>query len=390
MIIALTLLWAVQEPPDDRISDLVLLLSSSDAAVRACAKKELVLAGRAAVPAIEAAMRGRGTLDHYLALLDIYRLHATGEDELRWIGEAIYGAIAEKAPSTGVDRRAYVAARYEDACRLYQEEQYDAAGRIAEGLILLEPDAPEATDVRRLGALCEQRRLQATTVAARVVAEGRGAVKGETIKLKFTLENRSKEEVRLDFGFGSGILVVEFVVTAREPLGTESVATRAASIDLGREVALAPGASKSYALDFDTREDFKDSDFMRTVDVHAWIQPYRLHVGKQSLGTRIIFVPARVAVVPPSSRAALADPYGAFCKAVDKDSMHDVFICAMLLEGPEKEEATGRLIRLLREMDPSGRAMTCYTLTFMTGRQFGSDVTRWEKWWTERRPEKRP
>lgn len=390
MLIAVMTLLALQEPPDDRVADLVLLLSSSDASVRALAKKELVLVGRAAVPAIEVAMRERGTLDHYLALLDIYRLHATGEDESRWIGEAIYGAIAEKEPAAGVDRKAYVAARYEQACRLYQEEQIDAAARIAEGLLLLEPESPDAGEIRRLKALCDQRLLQARTVAASVTADVRGAVKGDRVKLTFALENRAKDDVKLDFGFGSGVIVVELVVTAREPLGTETVATRATSIDLGRDVSLAPGQTRTWTLELDTDEDFKDSDFMRVYDVHAWVQPFRLHVGKSSTGTRIVFVPARVPVVPASAREFLADPLLSFRRAVDTMSMHDVFVCAMLLEGPEKEEAVGVLIRLLREMDVAGRSMTCYTLRFMTGRPFGGEVARWEKWWASRHPEKRP
>ena len=75
----------------------------------------------------------------------------------------------------------------------------------------------------------------------------------------------------------------------------------------------------------------------------------------------------------------------AFEKAVAEGTPREIHISSQLLEGPDRERATGMLIGLLAKSNTIVSKNTAANLlTAHTGQSFGIDPKRWENWYNNR------
>jgi hypothetical protein len=354
----------------DGLEELVKLLESADPQVRQMARDRLVEAGARAVPALEARLRQKGA---YAAHELLNELNRPG-----WIADGVVAAAA--APDGSYPR-----ARLQAAHVQFKEGRYRDAIRIADALLVLEPEGDLARDLGVLKQACEQRLLQAEFLQLLPASELARAVVGTKVRLDFTVVNVSHGPLVIDFGAGRGALVVDLRVRMVEPMGGERIASRALTAELDRQISLGAGERKTFSVTLDTGEDLPEADVLRLYEAYAWFQPQFVSAGSMSTSARVIFAPVTVRVVPTADAGFLEDPLFSFRRAVDQGSTHDVFICAMLLDGPARGEAAGILVDLLAKMDADGRTVTCHMLGLITGEKFGSDLEGWKKWRASKR-----
>jgi hypothetical protein len=92
-----------------------------------------------------------------------------------------------------------------------------------------------------------------------------------------------------------------------------------------------------------------------------------------------------VKVIPKKFAHFLERPMESFEKAIAEGTPREIHIGSMLLEGADRDRATGMLIALLAKSNTIVSKNTAANLlTAHTGQSLGIDPKRWENWFNNR------
>ena len=104
---------------------------------------------------------------------------------------------------------------------------------------------------------------------------------------------------------------------------------------------------------------------------------------------KLQFEPAVVKIIPKKYAHFLEHPMESFEKAVAEGTPREIHISSQLLEGADRDRATGMLIGLLSKSNTIVSKNTAANLlTAHTGQSLGIDPKRWENWFSNRLAEK--
>lgn len=237
---------------------------------------------------------------------------------------------------------------------------------------VVERPAPTLPSLRLADHL-DALKLDSSASASRVTV-------GTQVELQFTITNSGSQSLILDLQQHSAQLVVRLSVVKCEPLAYERVIERTITQVIDRRIECRPGESESFIAVVDTGLDFPERDAFRRYHASASLSFESKVAGEKKFVDELYFEPVTLRVVPAYHAKFLALPLPSFHRSIDEGTANDVFICAMLLEGKEQDEAAKALIDLLPSINETAIAITCYILQQMTGESFGVDAEKWRQW----------
>lgn len=392
-LIALPLLLAQDDDAKRaaRIEQAVGWLSNEDADVREMGRKSIQEIGREAIPAIERKIAEKGAADLVLALRRLDKVPGVeeawvSEKELRDLDtDEQFKREAERLPKDAVDKVMRV--KYQEAMAHVRHKNYQKAFEMANGLIALDTRSEHFDDYKRLRRHCENMITQTTLVEARIMQPKVWYVEGDTVELSVRMKNLYKSLVTMTWEKGTekdpggGVLLMDVDVTMKDMGGASMSDQRHQELRFEDEIPIAPGAQWEKKFILDTATIISDARQIRTVTVGGWSQPAKMAADGVNITRRIQFEPAVVKVLPRKYERFLDHPLNWLEKMIAEGDPQEVYICAMLLEGDDKDKGAEMLIQLLgKAKSLTGKTDVSNILNALTGVSMGMDPKRWENW----------
>jgi len=378
-----------------RIDRAVGWLSNEDLEVREMGRKELVAIGPEVVPLLEKKVAEKGATELVQMLRHFDKTPSiaeawVAEKELKDIevDEEFRKAAGKLSKSDG---EKYLYVKYQEAMAHVRHKHYQRAFDLASALISFEPSSPNISLFRTLRRHCEHMITQTSLIEAKLFQPKIWYVEGEPIELTARMKNIYKAPITMTWEKGTaaepggGLLVCDVDVTMKEFNGASSSDQRHQELRFEDEVPIAPGAQWEKKISLDASTAIADSNQLRIVKIGGWVQPMRIATDGVNITRKIQFEPALVKIIPKKYAHFLERPMEAFEKAVAEGTPREIHISSQLLEGPDRERATGMLVALLAKSNTIVSKNTAANLlTAHTGQSFGIDPKRWENWYNSR------
>ncbi len=401
--------WAIafgalllQEPPEDRakreerIARLVEWLADPDPEVRAMGEKDLPAFGKSALPAVERKLEEKGALFLARMLRDLDRGRGEGwVDEKAIRADAADPALKELAKLDKGIADKYVQARYREALAYAQAKNYQKGLDLSSALLVLEPRSTASDAVRRLKRYCDTMITQTTLVEAKIFQEKICYAAAEPVDLTLRLRNLFRSALQIEYekpgggGPAKGVVVVEIEVRSTDWEGHSRSFFKHQELGIDGEIPLASGAQWERRFRLEVADELDDRLHVREVVVNAWTQPAKIETEGKTVTRRLQFEPGRVKLVPPQYSKNLENPLEALAAAMERGTVHDVFVATQLLPEDQKDAGADLLIRwLARAESEKGRIAAANLLASLTGQKFGTDARAWADW--QRNREKKP
>ncbi len=369
-------------------------LLDSDEELRAAGRKTLLELGSDAVPFLEQKLTDKGVQEIYRILRELYQKESP--PERRWLVESDLPKTEElekeapEVPQDHVDK--YVYSKLYETYLLARKGNYQKAMDIAGAILTLEPKSPYGDQLRKLRRYCDIRITQTTLCEAKAIPAKGIAVAGEKVDVTLRIQNLLKSPVTLSFGEeGQGFAIVEYAIRIPTPKGDVHEMSKSDETRFDREIVIAPGGAWEHKFLVDTGTGLETGPDLQIYTVQPWMQPRKIDLGTAATARRIVFEPAVLKVVPKKYEKDLKDPLEALGRYMDKGTVNDVFVMAMVLEKDDREKGIELLIGALREAKrPEGRSFLCQLLTFVTEQKLGPDPRKWIDWWGSRSKGKNP
>lgn len=386
----------VQEPPEDakkreaRIRELVEWLANPDPDVRAMGEKDLPAMGRAALPAIEKKLQEQGVMPLVRMLRNLDRGPAKSEG---WVDEREIRPRPEdpalkelaKLDKGIVDK--YVQAKYNEALAYANAKNYQRGLDLSSALLVLEPRSSGSETVRRLKRYCDTMITQTTLIEAKIFQEKICYATGEPVELTLRLRNLFRSTMQIEYekpaagGAAKGVVVVEIEVRVTDWEGASRSFFKHQELTIDGEIPLASGAQWERKFALEVGDELDDRLHVREVVVNAWTQPAKIDTEGKTVTRRLQFEPGRVKLVPPQYVKNLENPLEALGRAMEKGTVHDVFVCTQLLPDEQKDPAAELLIKWLGKAESEkGRMAAANLLASLTGQKYGTDARAWADW----------
>lgn len=401
--LAILLLASLQEEEGDkkvrRLDRALGWLVNEDADVREMGRRELLMIGADAVPALEKKISEKGA-GEYLRLLRA--LDRTGPPADAWVAEKElldieadeqYRKEAEKLPKDVAEKFAYV--KYQEALAHVRHKNYQRAFEMANGLIALDPRSTNLDAFKRLKRHCETMITQTTLVEARIMQPKVWYLEDEAVELTARMKNIYKAMMTMTWEKGTpqdpggGLLMLEVEVTMSEMGGASAVDQRHQEVRFEEEVPIAPGAQWERKFTLDTSTAIADSKQVRVIKVGGWTLPAKVSTDGVNITRRIQFEPSFVKILPKRYARFLDNPLEWLEKMIAEGDPQEIYVCSQLLEPADKDKGTDLLIKLLaRSNTVTSKTYASNILASLTGVNLGNDPRRWENWFQNRPSDK--
>jgi hypothetical protein len=382
-----------------RIDRAIGWLSNEDQEVREMGRKELIAIGPEVVAFLEKKVAEKGAAELVQMLRHFDKTPSiaeawVAEKELKELeaDEEFKKAAAKLSKSDG---EKYVWVKYQEAMAHVRQKHYQRAFDLANALIVFEPKSTHMPAFRTLRTHCEHMITQTSLIEAKIVQPKAWYVEGEPIELTARMKNIWKATINMTWEKGTatepggGLLVCEVDITMKEFNGSSTSDQRHQEIRFEEEVPIAPGAQWERTFTLDASTAIVDGNQMRVVKVGGWTQPMKIATDGVNITRKLQFEPALVKIIPKKYAHFLEHPMESFEKAVAEGTPREIHIASQLLEGADRDRATGMLIGLLGKSNTIVSKNTAANLlTAHTGQSLGIDPKRWENWWSNRLAEK--
>lgn len=378
-----------------RIDRAVGWLTNEDLEVREMGRKDLVAIGPEVVPILEKKIAEKGATELVQMLRHFDKTPTiadawVAEKELKELeaDEEFRKAAGKLSKSDG---EKYIYVKYQEAMAHVRKKHYQRAFDLANALIAFEPSSPQINAFRTLRRHCEHMITQTSLIEAKLFQPKIWYVEGEPIELTARMKNIYRAPITMTWDKGTpadpggGLLVFDVDVTMKEFNGFSTSDQRHQELRFEDEVPIAPGAQWEKKVTIDASTAIADPNQMRVVKIGGWTQPMRISTDGVNITRKIQFEPALVKIIPKKFAHFLERPMESFEKAVAEGTPREIDICSQLLEGADRDRATGMLIALLAKSNTIVSKNTAANLlTAHTGQSLGIDPKRWENWFNNR------
>lgn len=382
-------------------------LEDRDVDVREMGRLRLVEAGRDAVPYLEDRIAEKGAIDHVRALREIEQAGSVGDRV--WVDAKDLPVDAEllknlpKLDKTAYDK--YVHVKLAEAMAAAKKGNFQRGYDMSQALLTLEPRTPLADPLRKLRRWSENMITQTTLLEAKVIQARSAFAAGETVELTLRLRNLTKGALKVEYDKGTpdrpgkGVAVVEIETRVPDLGGTVLTLTRTDTLYFENQIPIATGAQWEKSFVLTTFADIEDGEHLREFTINVWTHPLKIETEGHPVMRRIQFEPAVVKRVPKKYEKFIEDPLEWLKKTMETGIVQEVFLCALLLDEPQKEKGMELLLGRLKEAQASfekaetalqkskyqqGRYATSRILASISGQNFGEDPKKWDEWWQGR------
>jgi hypothetical protein len=378
-----------------RIDRAVGWLSNDDLEVREMGRKELMSIGPEVIPAIEKRIAEKGLTELVQMLRHFDRTPSVAES---WVAEAQLKDIEadeefKKAAAklSKADGEKYVYVKYQEAMAHVRKKHYQRALELANALVAFEPKSSHLEAFRLLRRHCENMITQTSLIEAKLFQPKIWYVEGEPVELTARMKNLYKAMINITWEkatateAGGGLLVCDVEVTMKEFNGFSSTDQKHQELRFEEEIPIAPGAQWERKFTIDTSTAIADQNQVRTIKIGGWTQPMKMATDGVNVTRRLQFEPAVVKIIPKKYGHFLDRPMDSFEKAVAEGTPLEIYVASQLLEGADRDRATGKLIQLLAKSNTViSKNTAANLLTAHTGQALGIDAKRWENWHNNR------
>ncbi len=393
-----------QDPPaegrEERLRRAVEWIQDPDPEIRAHARKELLDLGPDVVPKLEEILKAKGVQE----VVQVLREFDLAKGAVRAApveppSEAELLKLAPKPDAAATDK--YVYAKLIEAHRQAKAAQYQKAYDMAQALLVLEPRTRYADQVQQLRKFADNMITQTSLVRTRVAGPAGAVAAGAKLELKLRMDNSWKGGIEVSVDKGTterpsrAIVIVEILCERWEANGTVTRTNRNAEVAIPHDIPIAMGAQWEQSFEVETAGDFpEDLDSIRVYTIGAFLPLAKIDWSLAVSQKRLWFEPSVVKVVPGKHVHLAEDPPAKLAKAIEAGTINEVFICAMLLEGPGRADGLLKLVDLMDRFlekhraatDPTekgeamkGLAYAANILSAVTGLKHGSDPRRWRE-----------
>jgi hypothetical protein len=228
---------------------------------------------------------------------------------------------------------------------------------------------------------------QTTLVEAKIYQEKLCYAAAEPVELTLRLRNLFRSAMRIEYEKpapekpAAGVVVVEIEVRITDWEGHSRSFFKHQELPIEGEIPLASGAQWERKFTLDVKDELDDRLHVREVVVNAWTQPAKIETEGKTVTRRLQFEPGRARLVPPQYAKNLENPLESLRQAMEKGTVHDVYVATQVLPDEQKDAAAEMLIRWLGKAESEkGRMAAANLLAGLTGQKFGIDVRAWSEW----------
>jgi len=378
-----------------RIDRAVGWLSSDDAEVREMGRKDLISVGPEVVSVLEKKIAEKGLTEIVRLLRQLEKGSAAAAD---WVAEAELKELEadeefKKAAAklSKADGEKYVYVKYQEAMAHVRKKHYQRALELANALLAFEPKSSHLEAFRLLRRHCENLITQTSLIEAKLFQPKIWYVEGEPIELTARMKNIYKAMINMTWDkatateAGGGLLVCDVEVTMKEFGGFSSTDQKHQEVRFEEEIPIAPGAQWERKFTIDPTTAIADQNQVRVIKINGWTQPLKMATDGVNVTRRLQFESALVKILPKKYGHFLDNPMAAFEKAVAEGTPLEISIASQLLEGVDRDKATGMLIQLLAKSNTLiSKNTAANLLNAHTGQNLGIDAKRWENWHNNR------
>jgi hypothetical protein len=399
-IVLVGLLFQDPSPPEtpdpkkaERLKRAMEMFRDSDRELHESGKSELLALGASALPAIEEELQKKGILDLAKLYREVSRAGAASAENYVST-EDLQRDLAAVKDLPKMDRASiekFVQYKYHEAAAVANKGRYEQGYEMARALLTLEPHSVSAENLKRLRRYCENMVTQTSLLEAKIFQDKPSYLAGEKVELTLRLRNVFKNTlmIRYDVPGASnpapGMTVIETEISQTGIQAETITGNRHLELSHEGEIPIAPGGQWERRFTLDTDAEFANKADVEMITVNAWSQPLKIETEGASFMRRLQYEPTVVKVVPKKFQHLMADPLGELTKQVEKGTEPELYVCAQLLEGKQRDQGIEILIRAMEKTEnPPYRTTLSWVLFRMTGERFGSDPKKWLEWLSSR------
>lgn len=386
----------------EEIRLLLSVLDSPDMETSHAALKQLLAIGRPVLPFLEDRLRLRAG-DAYVDLLrGIGLLPAPAKDQDPAARIEEMKANAGTANPGEVEK--YLTDKFLAAEHMYEGGQFEQCVSLVNGILSVEPNCPQRTDLKGLKLACEQRITESKIVRPFLTTRDAAYRTKDRIDLAFELEDVTPGPVELDFtGSLMGVaklpknaqnfILADVTITEYSPYGATQSWNRRLTFDLKSNASLSPGSPWNYHASLDLSPD-PPTKMYRTYTIAAEVRPYLVRTQEgDARGRKIAFPSLTIGVFPVNEDLEVVKKHAleGLSQALDgaefseKAPANFVFMFCMLMGEEDKPKAVDILMHGLghprASEDDKQLIITC--LRQLTHLPLESSEEAWLGWWRD-------
>lgn len=290
----------------------------------------------------------------------------------------------------------WVAGKYALARDRYTAGDLFGALKLLNGILALEPQTEQISEIRQLRTLCETRLTEASWLRTRLVPKREVIANTAPLELSLVIENVSDQEIRVlhEEEAPMGVVFLDYEELNRD--GTRTRIRTQQGVNLGEEeVVLAPKKKRRIKLELPPAHRRLPSGAVGRYRLSGRLRPTKLEVG-DAPASRFLILPEQDVIVLGKRDLDLAkDPRASFREAVSRagkgtyasrqEPARAAFVAAVVLGHSDREAALQALVEALGPSEPPLTQALCAGMGRVNGEPLNFTKDEWLAWWSQRR-----
>lgn len=290
----------------------------------------------------------------------------------------------------------WVAGKYALARDRYVAGDLFGALKLLNGILALEPQTEQLTEIRQLRSRCEARLTEASWLRTRLVSKREVIASTAPLEVFLVVENVSDQEIRVlhEDEAPMGVVFLDYEELNRD--GTRTRIRTQQGVNLGdEEVVLAPKKKKRIKLELPAAHRRLPSGAVGRYRLSGRLRPTKLEVG-DAPASRFLLLPEKSLIVLGKRDLGLAkEPRERFREAVSRagqgtyasreEPARQAFVAAVVLGHQDRELALETLVDALGPSEPPLTQALCAGMGRVNGEPLNFTKDEWLAWWSQRR-----
>jgi hypothetical protein len=290
----------------------------------------------------------------------------------------------------------WVAGKYALARDRYVAGDLFGALKLLNGILAIEPQTEQVSEIRQLKARCDARLTEASWLRTRLEAKRDVIANTAPLEVFLVVENVSDQEIRVlhEDEAPMGVVFLDYEELNRD--GTRTRIRTQQGVNLGaEEVVLAPKKKKRIKLKLPPAHRRLPSGAVGRYRLSGRLRPTKLEVG-DAPASRFLILPEHSVIVLGKRDLALAkDPRASFRDAVSRagkgtyasreEPARSAFVASVVLGHSDRELALKTLVEALEPSEPPLTQALCAGMGRVNGEPLNFTKDEWLAWWSQRR-----